>query len=75
MLSQLLMAQGRFADALSALQSTPQPDGERPYPDIAAKMGVCFVRLGQLDDGVRSFALLLKESAPAFHDLFVEVRL
>ena len=74
MLAQLLIEKGRYGDALGVLDRAPPADGDVPFPDISTKLGVCFVNLGRMDEGVVALRQLLHESAPAYHDLFITVR-
>ena len=73
MLAQLLIEEASYSEALSAMEQAPRAEGGAPYPDIAAKMGVCFVRLGRTDAAAAAWKELLLEPAPVYHDLFVEV--
>ena len=74
MLAQLLIEQGRFFEALNAVEQAPTAEGGTPYPDIATKAGMCLLHLGRIDEGVQRLAPLLTETAVLYHDLYVAVR-
>ena len=74
MLGQLLMEAGRHAEAVETLMKAPVAGGSSSFPDIVAKLGVCLLQLGHIEEGVRTMQDLLAEAAPAYHDLFVMVR-